>query len=168
MSGSLGRLKPWLSPVPDNRLAPAAAVLWALRGAVTLVPGLIGTGLLARLLEDEVGTGASAIAWTALGLYALGAVVVLPVLRWRRWRWDVRDDEIELLQGVVVVRRTLVPIRRIQHVDTERGPLQQMLGLATVSLHTAAGQNAIPQLLEPEAERVREQIAALTRTPDEL
>ena len=42
------------------------------------------------------------------------------------------------------VKRTLVPIRRVQHVDTETGPVQGMFDLATVSFHTAAGEHRDP------------------------
>ena len=64
--------------------------------------------------------------------------------------------------------RTLVPMARVQHVDTRRGVLEQSLGVATVVFHTAAGTNAIPALLAREATEVRDRIATLARTPDEL
>jgi uncharacterized protein len=93
---------------------------------------------------------------------------LVPELRWRRWRYEVRDEEIDLRHGTVTVTRTLVPMLRVQHVDTTRGPLDQVLGLATVVVHTAAGATTIPALGEGDAERLRDRIAALARTPDEL
>ena len=57
---------------------------------------------------------------------------------------------------------------RVQHVDTKRDLLQQWLGLATVVFHTAAGANQIPALPVAEAGDVRDRIAALARTADEL
>ena len=77
-------------------------------------------------------------------LVAVAAVVVVPELRWRRWRWEVREHEIDIRHGTVAVTRTLVPMLRVQHVDTKRDLLQQALGLATVVFHTAAGANADP------------------------
>ena len=71
------------------------------------------------------------------------------------------------MRGAFVVKRTLIPIRRVQHVDTESGPLQDSFGLATVTFHTAAGGVAIPALLKSEAETVRAQVAALARTRDD-
>ena len=66
------------------------------------------------------------------------------------------------------ITRTLVPMLRVQHVDTTRGPLDQLLGLATVVVHTAAGATTIPALETAEAGQLRDRIAALARTADEL
>ncbi|MBD0355120.1 MAG: PH domain-containing protein, partial [Rubrobacteraceae bacterium] len=89
-------------------------------------------------------------------------------LRWRRWRYEIREDEVDLQRGIVWVSRTLVPLARIQHVDTQSGPLQRRFGLATVVFYTAAGANQIPELSAPVAAEVRDRIAELTREQDEL
>jgi uncharacterized protein len=115
------------------------------------------------------------VAVVALGLWGLAAlpvaaaaVVVIPDLRWRRWRYEIRDDEIDLQRGLLSIRRTLVPIRRVQHVDTTVGPLQGAFGLATVEFHTAAGGTEITGLARDEADRVRVRIAELARTRDDV
>jgi membrane protein YdbS with pleckstrin-like domain len=87
---------------------------------------------------------------------------------WRRWRYEIREDEVDLQRGIAWVSRTLVPLARIQHVDTQSGPLQRRFGLATVVFYTAAGPNQIPELSAPVAAEVRERIAELTRGQDEL
>ena len=78
-------------------------------------------------------------------------VLVVPSLRWRRWRYEVRDQEIDLRRGAFTVRRTLVPMNRVQHVDTRRTVLCELFGLASVVFHTAAGDNEIPALSEADA-----------------
>ncbi|MBW3549176.1 MAG: PH domain-containing protein, partial [Actinobacteria bacterium] len=93
--------------------------------------------------------------------------VAVPLLRWRCWRYDVRDEEIDLRSGAFMVTRTLIPIVRVQHVDTRRTVVSQLFGLAAVIIHTAAGRNVIPALAEPEAAAIRDRIAVLARTPDE-
>ena len=57
------------------------------------------------------------LAWSAL--VAVG-VVVVPELRWRRWRWEVRDRR-STCATARCVTRTLVPMLRVQHVDTTQG-----------------------------------------------
>ena len=93
---------------------------------------------------------------------------MLPRLRWQRWRYEVRPEEIDVRRGALVVTRTLVPMLRVQHVDTTQSPLEQLFGLATVVFHTAAGANRIPALTVARAGEVRDRIAELTRTADEL
>lgn len=110
--------------------------------------------------------------WTTLlrVLPVAGFVVCVPLvpwLRWRRWRWDVRPDAIDIRHGTVTIRRTLVPMRRVQHVDTRRGVLEQAFDLATVVVHTAAGSHEIPLLRLADAAEVRDRIADLARTADE-
>ena len=91
-------------------------------------------------------------------------VAGLPPLRYRRWRWDVRPDVIDIQHGTFTVRRTLVPLERVQHVDTRRGVLEQIFDLATVVVHTAAGSHTIPYLAPADAAELRDRIAALART----
>ncbi|HSK98950.1 MAG TPA: PH domain-containing protein [Rubrobacteraceae bacterium] len=93
---------------------------------------------------------------------------MIPNLRWRRWRYEIRDDEVDLQRGIFWISRTLVPLARIQHVDTQSGPLQRRFDLATVVFYTAAGPNHIPELSAPVAAGVRDRIAALAREQDEL
>jgi len=89
-------------------------------------------------------------------------------LRWRRWRYEIRPEEVDLQRGILWISRTLVPLARIQHVDTRQGPLQRRFGLSTVVFYTAAGPNRIPELSTPIAAETRDRIAELTREQDEL
>ena len=88
----------------------------------------------------------------------------MPELRWRRWHWEVREHEIDLQRGILGVRRTLIPMARVQHVETERGVIGQLLGLSTVEIHTAAGSHEIPLLRDGAAGAIRSRIAELART----
>jgi membrane protein YdbS with pleckstrin-like domain len=103
----------------------------------------------------------------ALALFVALASVV-PDLRWRRWRYEIRDEEVDLQRGILWIRRTLVPLARIQHVDTQSGPLQRRFNLATVVFYTAAGANQIPELSARAAAEARDRISELTREQDEL
>ncbi len=119
-----------------------------------------------RLVDASFFTGVlPALAGVVLLLLM---VVVAPTLRWRRWRYEIREDEVDLQRGILWIARTLVPLARIQHVDTRSGPLQRRFGLATVIFYTAAGANQIPELSAPIAAKVRDRIAELTRFQDEL
>jgi membrane protein YdbS with pleckstrin-like domain len=137
-------------------------MLWRAQGVLAAVGALIPT----MILRSQLPGGSLWLLLPAAVLLIAAAAV--PELRWRRWRYEVRDEEIDLRHGTVTITRTLVPMLRVQHVDTTRGLLDQALGLATVVIHTAAGQTTIPALDEPDAEQLRDRIAALARTADEL
>lgn len=112
-----------------------------------------------------------AVGWllpVAVLAVALLAVFVLPGIRHRRWRYEIRDEEIDIQHGTFVIKRTLVPIRRVQHVETESGPLQDVFSLASVAFHTAAGATEIPALAVGEANRVRWRVGQLARGLDDV
>ncbi len=156
------------TPEPTGTLAPQARLLWRLSAIGSALPTLPAAWLLGRALPDDATT-LRALLWAAVAVYAVVAVGVAPELRWRRWRYEIRPDEIDIRHGAFTVTRTLVPMRRVQHVDTEQGLLQQTVGdVATIAFHTAAGRNSIPHLPEAEAARVRDRIAELTKARDEL
>ncbi|CAN5913015.1 PH domain-containing protein [soil metagenome] len=155
---------------PAERLDPRAKTLWRVSSAlwnlpVVLVGGVAGWFLVWQA-DFAIYIGVLPL-FAAVLLYGL-AVGVLPALRWRRWRYEIRDEEVDLQRGIIWVSRTLVPLARIQHVDTQHGPLQRWFGLATVIFYTAAGSNHIPELDARVAAEVRDRISELTTEQDEL
>ncbi len=56
---------------------------------------------------------------------------------------------------------------RVQHVDTEQGPVLKKFGLATVSVSTAATTHNIPALALEEALELRDRIGILARVEEE-
>jgi membrane protein YdbS with pleckstrin-like domain len=139
-------------------------VLGALAWAVPVGIGCVVAG---SALAGSDAPGVMAwLAWAlALAVVAVGGLT-LPLVRWRSWRYEVRDEEIDLLRGAVVVRRTLIPMARVQHVDTQRTPLSDLFELRSVTVHTAAGSHSIPALRPGDAALMRDRIALLAREPD--
>jgi membrane protein YdbS with pleckstrin-like domain len=148
---------------PSRKLSDFAPWVWRLEQlalwGVALVAGLFAAGPLDGVLALLVRLVPLA------GL--LICVAVIPQLRWRRWRWDVSPEAIDIQDGTLTVRRTLIPMPRVQHVDTTSNILEQQLGLATVEVHTAAGSHKIPLLTMYDAGVLRDRIADLARNADE-
>jgi membrane protein YdbS with pleckstrin-like domain len=143
---------------PSRQLASGAKWAWRLH--------LIGIWIVIAVLATVLGNVieiAAAILFTGSAILFVPAIVFVPQLRYRRWRWDVRTDFIDIQHGTFTVRRTLVPLERVQHVDTKRGLLEQMLELSTVVVHTAAGSHTIPYLDDFDASELRDRIGRLAR-----
>lgn len=94
-------------------------------------------------------------------------VYLFPKVRWTRWRYEVREQEIELQHGLFVVKRTLVPMVRVQHVDTEQGPILRKYDLASITISTAATSHTIPALITAEADELRGRISVLARVAED-
>lgn len=121
-------------------MSPRAVQWWRLRALVLMV--VLTTPQVLVLLP----TGAPAAMWTfpvvtvlATAAYAL----VVPGLRYRIHRWEVTDEAVYTRSGWLTREWRIAPISRVQTVDTQHGPLQQLLKLATVTVTTASARGAV-------------------------
>ncbi|OBH18912.1 MULTISPECIES: PH domain-containing protein [Mycolicibacter] len=143
---------------PTNPPSSRAPLVWALVGAV---PWLVLAVLqLGWAVADErlAWLHMVALAVTALGL--LVSAVIAPLWRYRVHRWDISDQAVYTRTGWLVQERRIAPISRVQTVDTYRGPLDRLLGLANVRVTTASSAGAvhIVALDAPVADRVVAQL----------
>jgi membrane protein YdbS with pleckstrin-like domain len=140
---------------PDRRLLQVRRALVLL--LVTL-PGLVGAAALALLLGP-----AEAVAALVTTTAVTGLLLVAVERRFAAWGYLEREDDLLVRRGVLVRRTSVVPYGRMQYVDVTAGPLDRRMGLATVTLHTAAAATdaSVPGLLAPEAARLRDRLAAL-------
>ena len=97
----------------------------------------------------------------------LSLIFVFPKIRWRRWRYSVSERGIDMYRGIIVHKRTIVPINRVQHVDTKQGPIYRKYGLSSISLSTAATTHEIPALDDETANHLRSLISELVRQAKE-
>src|SRR5690554_6795780 len=131
------------------------------------MPSVIYLALSINYSSDKAVPWDYSINWilfTAITLVAVAVyftlVTVFPKLRWQRWRYDVSEKEIDLLRGLIIQKRTLIPINRIQHVDTRQGPVYRSFKLSSVTISTAATTHEIPALDDETAAELRNIISA--------
>ncbi|GAA4936880.1 PH domain-containing protein [Actinoplanes utahensis] len=70
-------------------------------------------------------------------------ITIMPTWHFRVHRWEATDDAVYALTGSFTRKWQIVPISRIQSIDTEIGPLQRRLGLATITVTTASSEGKI-------------------------
>jgi hypothetical protein len=140
---------------PDRGLLVLRRRLVALALGTPLVVVVVGLGVLAGPYEAAAGSAA--------GLVLLGLALLAVDRRFHAWGYLEREDDLVVRRGVLVRRTSVVPYGRMQYVDVTAGPLDRRLGLATVTLHTAAAATDahVPGLLADEAARLRDRLAAL-------
>lgn len=124
----------------------------------SLIVGLIIGSVLGVLTQVTVRT----VPLTALIVFIPPALLVLySGKRYRNWFFAVHDDHLEINHGVVRKVSMIVPYVRVQHIDTNRGPLERILGLASLRVYTAGSQGAdmkIPGLSRERAEEMQEDL----------
>lgn len=144
-----------------RRLDPRIVMVWRAAALVrTAVAAAIALGA-ESVLELPVPTGALAAPVLVAGVLL---VIFWPPAQYRAWGYTVRERDLFVRRGVLWRITSIVPHVRIQHVDTQRGPLERLLGLARVVVYTAGIRGAdvtIPGLSLEEAEALRDRLAAL-------
>jgi uncharacterized protein len=123
------------------------------------------------ILAGGIGIGIAVSTLAGLMVAVVAAIIGAGFLwlnwrRYRAWGYAEREDDLLVRRGVMIRRLTVVPYGRMQFVDVTAGPVDRVFGLATVQLHTAAAATdaKIPGLERAEAERLRDQLAALGET----
>lgn len=126
--------------------------------ALGLLPVLIGAGVAEFALVSEGVIEHGAVLAPALA-FAAFVLVFLPVRKWRRWGYDGSDEQLRVARGWMFRTDTIVPFKRIQHIDVGQGPLERLFGLASLTVHTAGTHNSIvtlPGLARGDAEALRD------------
>jgi len=153
---------------PQKRISERALTVWKISACLhSLVVWLIAGGLITLTVLFDWPYWIIGAALMVAALYSYLFIFLLPTLRWKRWRYEVREQEIELQYGVFIIKKTLIPMIRVQHVDTQQGPLLRKYRLSTVTVSTAATVHEIPALDMEEAENLRTSISRLARVADE-
>lgn len=144
------------------------------RGLLNLmrIRGLIaGCFLLAAAFAGEIWIHTLVdLPWGLLVAAALPILLYLvlwaPPRRYRAWGYKMDPEELQVRRGVWTRVQTVVPLDRVQHIDVSQGPLERMLGICSLVLHTAGTLNSqivVPGLTRETAERMRDEIRGRIR-----
>jgi membrane protein YdbS with pleckstrin-like domain len=144
-------------------LHPRVQVVWILRSV--LLSALVTAPFVGAVYADFLPRWAP----VAVAAVALTLSVGHAVLRYRRWSYEIREDALYLDRGVITQVRTTVPLVRIQHVDSRRGPVERTVGLASCVVYTAGSRGAdvrVPGLTRDGASDLREELKRLAIRAD--
>jgi membrane protein YdbS with pleckstrin-like domain len=123
---------------PPSRKAP---LVWAVSGVIPWLVLAAGQLLWIGLDQRLLWLHGLLAAVTALG--AAISVGVVPLWRYRVHRWEISPQAVYTRTGWLVQERRIAPISRVQTIDTYRGPLDRLFGLANVTVTTASSAGAV-------------------------
>lgn len=126
---------------PARRPSGRAPALWAINAALMWVP--VAVAQIVWAVVDREHTAAHLAVAAATVVLAGLHIGVVPLWRYRVHRWEISDTAVYTRSGWFTQERRIAPISRIQTVDTERGPIDRWLGLATVTVTTASSAGAV-------------------------
>ncbi len=157
--------------LPSERLNKKVVTSWRIGNVISsllIAICLIGTAVIVYFASN--GIIGMFWVWLAIAISAvwfIATVAVTPSINYVRWRYAVSDDEVDIMRGLIVRKRSIIPLVRVQHVDTKQGPILRALGLASVTVATAAGEHEIPGLQLEQADALRDRVATLARMAQE-
>jgi membrane protein YdbS with pleckstrin-like domain len=148
----------WSDEAVWRRASPRLLLVRRVETAAVTLPVAVAAGVIGGMDRAWIGAVAAGAALAA-------GLVVERFLRRRvlAWGYCEREDDLLVRRGILVRRLSVVPYGRMQFVDVVAGPVDRAFGLATVHLHTAAAASdaRIPGLVQVEAARLRDRLAAL-------
>lgn len=129
---------------PLDKKAKKVMLLTALIQAVAFSAAVLGAmywfiGAEKLLLSAAAATAFFALLW----------VIFVPAVRFKRYRYMITPDRIEVIEGVFWIKRTVVPIDRVHQISVSKGPLDSAFGVAKVQVITA-GSTAVMRFLNEE------------------
>jgi membrane protein YdbS with pleckstrin-like domain len=151
---------PPLAPVEPgyrNVMRVRLAISWLFLVLVGLI--------LDRMLLAAVGFGG--VLPLVLLVFGVLVVVIAPQRIYRRLRYRLTGQLLEVVRGWLFHVDTIVPLVRVQHLDVVRGPLDKMFGTASLVVHTAGTHNStvtVPGLAPERAAEIRDIIREHVRT----
>jgi membrane protein YdbS with pleckstrin-like domain len=84
-----------------------------------------------------------------------------PPLEYRRSRYRVDEQQVEIERGVLFRESISVPRSRVQHLDVSQGPMMRRHGLAQLTIYTAGAeysQVSLPGLQYEVAQSLRDRL----------
>src|SRR6185369_12445984 len=124
-----------------HRVSPRALWYWTAKAAVLwivlLIPQVIWWFADSAEKTPHLVVGA---VWLVLAAVHL---MVMPQWRYRVHRWEATDTAVYTQTGWLSQERRIAPISRVQTVDSERGPIEQLFRLANVTVTTASAAGPI-------------------------
>jgi membrane protein YdbS with pleckstrin-like domain len=86
-------------------------------------------------------------------------LAAVPQIFYRHYRYRITFDSTDVRRGVIIIRRTVVPVERIHQVEVVKGPINRFFGLSDVYITTAGGTAKIEFLDLETAAKIAEDLS---------
>jgi hypothetical protein len=155
-----------------HRLLPVSKRAMYLRNAIRFVVVTVAIGVAIHYGDLLFGTMRDLCCAGLIILYIVVAayLCVAPLVFYKRYRYRMDDDKVEIRRGIITITHTLVPIERIHQVEVARGPINRRFGLANVVMTTAGGVSTLEYLdletAEQIASKLNETVVRLLKARD--
>jgi membrane protein YdbS with pleckstrin-like domain len=158
---------------PAHQVSERAPDYWrttAAIGAVFWLVCAIGAAAAAILTPSGWWTWLIWLAVALMVLAPLPGLTFVPKVRFRIHRWEVTEIAVHVRHGWLTVVDEIVPLSRVQTVDSAQGPLMRHFGLRMVTISTASSAGIVEIACLDDAlalEVVAKLVAITAATPED-
>lgn len=150
-----------------HRLQPKVTRYWRWRLFLSGLPVMVLLSGLAYVIP----WGSGWLRWGIVGVVAAVfavAMIFVPPIRYRVFWYAISPTEIDIQHGIIFIKRSVVPMHRVQNLQTERGPMADIYQLTNLKIKTAAGSVSISGLHRGEANDLCDRISRLSDIADDV
>lgn len=142
-----------------NKKAIYCMFLGTLVGMVISLVIIIITylGLLSSDISNEVRSILTKVL-IAIITVSIIYIFISPIIRYNRYKYKISEEEVDVIEGLWFIKRTIVPIERLHKITLQRGPIDNIFGLSKVIITTAGGDAVIRFLENEKAEKIAESL----------
>ncbi len=145
-----------------RKLDPNVKKVWFIKGflVILLISTILGITLYFGVELTRTDSLVAAFGFAAAAIAVLATWVVL---FYERYRFMIQEDGIEIKRGILWKKDITIPYDRVQNVDIDRGPIEQLIGVYDLNIFTAGtssetqaifgAEGYLPGVLRPEKVR---------------
>lgn len=89
-------------------------------------------------------------------------------LEYKQWKYAIFEDKVELIKGIIIREKTIIPMSRIQNLKIKQGPIQRIYKITSVNIITAGGHHEIPALPVEKAEKITKNLNLLIEAGEKI
>lgn len=156
---------------PEQRISPKITGIWRITNTIghgTVL--IILFVLLAVYRAYHWPLWAAVLIYAAAGLMILSAIfsiLIEPSYLQKTWRYEVDEEFIQLKHGRLNIKHTVIPMTKVEYVNTSQGPFLRRHGLYEIVIGSVSSSHTIPAVPEEEAFALRNKIAYYAKITDE-
>jgi membrane protein YdbS with pleckstrin-like domain len=127
---------------PAHQVSPKAKTWWAVRAALRWIV-IIPVVTIGVAFVPDMPWFVTAVVFVLLAAAAAAHLTVMPRFRYAFHRWEVNPVAVYSQAGWLTRTRVLIPVSRVQVIDTVAGPLERSFGLSTLTVTTASSAGTV-------------------------
>ena len=153
-----------------NKISPTYRKVLIISEIISLIIGAVVVAIITTLVSYfDWSHWITIVSFVLMGIgviYSLIEMLFLSKFTVRNWQYSVDEEYVRLKNGRFFLTYQIIPMTKIQFVETSQGPILRKYHLYELSIGTMGSEHAIPGLTEEIALQLREEISQFAKVKE--